>query len=303
MHTNNRKTIHIPLMGGLGNQLFQLAAGLYVHRKHGRDVCYPITLLQPPKLSRPRKTSIRNLMISELLDSNERKKLSKLQIIALKLITHSKRRFVVYERANNTEILDNYDSTTRILIGYFQQLRYVDSVGAELLERFRSSPTFNSLTPKSLEPRIAIHIRLGDYSSNQHARSFHGLSDISYFVEGAKILLQRLQIKDILIVSDEPKRAQSLFEQFFDLHDIQIACSSGSNEYEDLALLSHSAGLVASNSSFSWWAAWLSSPLGSQVIVPSPWFAEISKTEENLFDSRWTVIERRISVSNQQNQL
>jgi hypothetical protein len=285
-------------MGGLGNQIFQLAAGIYLHQKHGREVNYPTTLLHPPKYLRAGSTSIRNLMIGELIRSNERVNLSRLQILFLRLFTNSKNRYVVTEKSNTTESLIMCDPKTRIYIGYFQQLKYVNSVATDLLERFSSSATFKSLIPKSLEPRVAIHIRLGDYSSNQRARSFHGLSDISYFVNGAIILLERLQIKSILIVSDEPKRAKLLFEEFFDQYDVQITCSSGVNEYEDLALLSHSAGLVASNSSFSWWAAWLSSPLGSQVIVPSPWFAELSLAEDNLFDSRWTVIDRQISNGN-----
>lgn len=299
MNTNKEKSIQIPLLGGLGNQIFQFSAGIYLQQKYGREVHYPAALLRPPKFLIARKTTIRNLMISELINSDKQKNMSKLQILALQMCTSSKNRYVVTENESNAELLDKWDSKTRVFIGYFQQLKYVDAVRVELLERFGSSATFKTLIPKSLEPRIAIHIRLGDYSSNQHARTFHGLSDISYFVEGAKILLQRLQIRNLLIVSDEPKRALSLFEQYFDQNDIQITCSSGLNEYEDLALLSHSKGLVASNSSFSWWAAWLSSPLGSQVIVPSPWFAELSKAEENLFDSRWTILERRILISDQ----
>ena len=293
------KPIYIPLLGGLGNQIFQFVAGIYLHQKHGRNIYYTTTFLHPPKFLRASNTSIRNFMISELIKSDERKSLSRLQVLILQMFTSSKNRYVVAEVESNTALLDICHFKTTVFIGYFQQLKYVNTVRDELLERFSSSTTFNSLIPKSLEPRVAIHIRLGDYSSNQHARSFHGLTDISYFVEGAKILLQRLQIRDILIVSDEPERAKALFEHCFDRSDVQISCSSGLNEYEDLALLSHSEGLVTSNSSFSWWAAWLSSPLGSEVIVPSPWFAELSKAEENLFDSRWTVLERRISISDQ----
>lgn len=297
MTTKNEKAVHIPLMGGLGNQIFQLTAGIYLHHKHGCNVHYPTTLLRPPKFLRASRTSIRNLMIHELIRSNERKKLSKFQLLFWQIFSNSQRNYVVTENENNSELLDSYSTKTRVLIGYFQQLNYVNAVAADLIERFSSSATFKSLIPITLEPRIAIHVRLGDYSSNPQARSFHGLSDISYFVDGAHLLLNKLKVKNILIVSDEPKLAQTLFEQHFDKDDVKITCSPGLNEYEDLALLSHSKGLVASNSSFSWWAAWLSSPLGSQVIVPSPWFAELSNAEKNLFDSRWTVLDRRILTS------
>lgn len=295
----NRSKINITLMGGLGNQLFQFAAGLYVSRQHGRTVTFSTALLQPPKILKTNKTSIRNLMIQELLELEETQSTSRLRILFLKLLTTSRRKYVAIERDIDTELLDFLDSNSLILIGYFQKLRYVNTVQSELLERFNSSRSFTSLVPKILEQRIAIHVRLGDYSSNEAARSFHGLSDVSYFVEGAKLLINCLNCKRILIVSDEPERARTLLESHFDLAEIQITCNSGSNEFEDLAMLSHSAGLVASNSSFSWWAAWLSTPLGSQVVVPSPWFAEASQAEKYLFNDRWKVLPRRISGKDQ----
>ena len=297
--STERRTVIIPLMGGLGNQLFQFAAGLYLRKKLGVFINFPTTLLHPPKFLRATNTTDRNLMIGELVHSDESQNVSRLKLLVLRILTNSRAKFVVLESDQSFESLDKVSPESRFFIGYFQNLKYVNTVRNDLLARFSASTTFRGLIPTALEPRIAIHMRLGDYSSNQQARSYHGLTDISYFVDGAKILLDKLNCRSILIVSDEPDRARALFEENFKRDDVEITNNTSSNEYEDLRLLSHSAGLVTSNSSFSWWAAWLSSSLGSHVIVPSPWLAELSRAEENLFDSRWTILERRISVTNQ----
>jgi hypothetical protein len=48
---------------------------------------------------------------------------------------------------------------------------------------------------------------------------------------------------------------------------------------------------VTSNSSFSWWAAYLSSPKPSLVIYPTPWFTGINEPQ-NLIPESWIGIAR-----------
>lgn len=146
----NKSKVKIILMGGLGNQIFQFAAGLYVSRQHGRTVTFSTALLRPPKILKTNKTSIRNLMIQELLELEETQSTSRLRILFLKLLTTSRRKYVVIERDIDTELLDFLDSNSLILIGYFQKLRYVNTVRSELLERFNSSRSFASLVPRFL---------------------------------------------------------------------------------------------------------------------------------------------------------
>ncbi|NGX26938.1 MAG: hypothetical protein K940chlam6_00865, partial [Chlamydiae bacterium] len=42
---------------------------------------------------------------------------------------------------------------------------------------------------------------------------------------------------------------------------------------EDFYVLTFCKGFIISNSSFGWWAAWLSTFPDKKVIVPTPWFA------------------------------
>jgi len=44
---------------------------------------------------------------------------------------------------------------------------------------------------------------------------------------------------------------------------------------------------VASNSTFSWWAAWLNANSHKMVIVPRKWFADPSADDSDIIPSDW----------------
>ena len=46
---------------------------------------------------------------------------------------------------------------------------------------------------------------------------------------------------------------------------------------------------IISNSSYSWWAAWLNSNTNKTVIAPSKWFTE-SKPLDDLYPNNWIII-------------
>jgi hypothetical protein len=49
---------------------------------------------------------------------------------------------------------------------------------------------------------------------------------------------------------------------------------AGSNLMTDMALMAACDHNIITNSSFSWWAAWLGEPEGRQVVMPKRWFPE-----------------------------
>ena len=62
------KFIEIPLMGGLGNQLFQLAAGIEISKVSGRATKYSTDVLKLPASA---GTTKRHIGISDLLLPDE----------------------------------------------------------------------------------------------------------------------------------------------------------------------------------------------------------------------------------------
>jgi hypothetical protein len=63
----------------------------------------------------------------------------------------------------------------------------------------------------------------------------------------------------------------------------------------DLLAMSSAKGLVMSNSTFSWWAAWLGGQKQAlNVIAPCPWFAQESAAEDQLYGPNWERINRNL---------
>lgn len=294
------KTVHLPLIGGLGNQLFQLAAGIYVTNQFDREVKYVSSFLKSPYFNKRGWTTPRRLMIEDLIGDTEWSELSRAKIAAIRAFSSFGKRYWVSEFGPSDNILERIDSDTRVLVGYFQKYRYVNHVAESFLKRLEKSLLFRQIIPSQCKPRIAVHMRFGDYRTNPRTRAVHGLSDISYYINGVEALIGDLPCNQIVLVSDDPKRAYSLFTEASGCGNFKVRCAYGASELEDLALLSHSAGIVISNSSFSWWAAWLgASTVGARVVAPTPWFAEPSAADINLVDPSWICIERDLSTKEQ----
>jgi hypothetical protein len=290
------KRVHVLLIGGLGNQLFQLAAGLYLNEHCGLKTKFNSAWFMSPQRFRRMGMTPRRMLMGELLREGERSSLSQRQIRVAFLFSRFVRSLTVIEADADDTPLERVSVRTIILSGYFQKSRYVKSVQGSLIQRMKESNEFSPLVPNQLEPRIAIHMRLGDYVDNVSAKAFHGLTSVQYYVTAAHQMIQETGLNHILIVSDEPQNAYKIFTSAFDKGGIEISYIDNSTEMNDLALLSHSAGIIISNSSFSWWAAWLGSTnLGAKVIAPTPWFAQPSTADSNLHVSAWTYLHRELS--------
>jgi hypothetical protein len=61
-------------------------------------------------------------------------------------------------------------------------------------------------------------------------------------------------------------------------------------EILDLLLLTHASAVVASNSSFAWWGAWLNSSSGLRIVAPRYWLGlrEGREWPPNVLPERWT---------------
>jgi len=60
--------------------------------------------------------------------------------------------------------------------------------------------------------------------------------------------------------------------------------------YEDLHLMTLCKHHIIANSSFSWWAAWLSTNPRKIVIAPQKWFNNATRNTKDLIPQAWTLI-------------
>lgn len=284
--SNHRITVYFN--GGLGNQLFQLAGGLAIAQNSHCDVVF-----SESGISRAMLNTRRQFAIGELLDVGELsegfEKFSKKNLFGS--LFHKDTN--IYERDPNDNVLTRIGPNTRKVFGYFQDISIVSSVEEQLLKRFSQSQVFSkSLMPERLE-EIGIHVRLGDYRTSQVTKKFHGLTNNSFFTEGAELLRNMLGLSVVTLFSDEPQLLGEIEEDLIDAGFL-VKYHTSRSDKEDLIQMSKYEGLVISNSSYSWWAAWIAMTVGqSTIVAPIPWYRSVSTPKVKHFGEKWIALERK----------
>jgi len=126
-----------------------------------------------------------------------------------------------------------------------------------------------------------LHIRRGDYLTYS---DIHYIQSLDYYKQASE-LIQKSGVTKIVVVSDDLPwvREQELFKNsLYELYD-------SADELEILALMSKcTAGAICGNSTFSWWGAFLGAyRIHKPCIVPKNW---ISHPIVSLFPKEWIII-------------
>ena len=293
------KTI-VVLTGGLGNQLFTLAAGLYF--SNGEEVCTDSHLLSPRKnnsqqaevysLGLPSRVQVIELFQSKGTISKrvagyllriglKRKGLESIPgySIAVKIIgglvlSLTAKKFVFPLVGKGVGYFNSSKVNPRnFLIGYFQSYRWASNpfVYEELM---KISPINRSLDLESLrmlsqnEKPLIVHIRLGDYKFENH----FGIPSRNYFNAAIDELWANNIYQKIWVFSDEIEEAKSFINESFHSR-IRWIHEVNASTVETFEAMRYGHGYVIANSTFSWWAAFLSYTGSPRVIAPWPWFA------------------------------
>ena len=281
----------MPLMGGLGNQLFQFSAGLYLRKFMHRSPKFLISSLNS------NGNTPRAFMLGDLISQESKCEYKRFYIAGVKILSFLVPSLWVSERDFGDFPIARVGRNTKVLLGYFQRSIYVDSVATDILNAMSNSVIFQDILLAPPVNNIAVHIRYGDYLIDPQTKRVHGLSAMSYYVNSVKLLQTTRKFDQIIVYSDNPQRAYSDFSRAFGSSEIPITMIENSSEYEDLAGMASSKGLVISNSSFSWWAAWIGTQLhGCNVVAPRPWFANPTAADDNLLPDEWTVLNRELQA-------
>ena len=144
------------------------------------------------------------------------------------------------------------------LVGFFQRHEYFDSVKTELIkEVFR--------VPEDWQPNItAIHVRRGDFLIDPF--NFPPVS-IEYINQAIKLIKN---IKKIVFLSDD---IEWCVENFSTLQNVDFRCNT--KGIDDIYYMANCDNVIMSNSTFSFWGAYLSNRK-RQIVFPLHWFAKTS---------------------------
>jgi len=252
------------LKGGLGNQMFQIAAGYSKSIDLNTQYCinYGITHYgqQGKKPITYKDNFYKNISITEETPS-----------------------FVYGEpHFSYSELPDKKDM---VIDGYFQTEKYFINNKDRVKNLFYFSDNIKNKIDSSLKKVknkiLGVHVRSGDFLSPGNFSS-HFICTKDYYSKA----LEKFNLNDytIIVCTDSPG---NLFE-FFPKEDVIF--SNSKNELEDLYLLSQCDDLILTNSSFSWWGSFLGKDKNN-VVVPSRWFSKDGPQDYNdIYREGWIKI-------------
>jgi hypothetical protein len=310
----NDKTLRVFLTGGLGNQIFQLAAALHyagsrrieldVHtaepRKNKSGEAEILSLDLPPQIHILKKNEgafVRKVfgfnLRSGYLPRNFEKKLIFKAIrrlastIALGVTLRRFYQIIVSNNLGDDSKIDGSDRN-EIIIGYFQTYKFSSEVTNRKKKLFgqlnnQKFQEFKSLA--AVEKPLLVHVRLGDYQLEEQ----FGILTSEYYKTAIEHAWQRGEFDKIWLFSDQPQEALQQIPQQY-RGEIRLIEDDDLDSAETLQIMSLCQGYVIANSSFSWWAASLSDFTDPIVVTPKPWFIQLSEPTD-LMPPHWNRID------------
>lgn len=282
--------IAVQLLGGLGNQMFQAAAGYALARRHNARIIFD--------LSRYREKGLRAYALAPFaLEADLRaepetwpQRLKQALRLAPKHVP------AWWYGAVHREAGYAFDPAFRklgddtLIAGYFQSPRYFEPYTEEIALRFSAeklaSPEAKAMAARlEGEESVAIHVRRGDYAADPRAGRVHGTLPDEYYENAADHIADRIPGARYFLFSDDPKAAAELAARLPRAEAMQ-----GQSAGDDLFLMSRARHHVVANSSFSWWSAWLDRRPGGIRIAPEAWFtpeAAETRPTDDLIPREW----------------
>jgi hypothetical protein len=267
-----KQSITVEPVGGLGNQIFILAAGLEQAQRLGAQL----------------------IVDDGWYKSQEKREFQLCQIFPDLILQNAaersptaKRWFEFFSKPVSSQIFTEKSSEydPRIeqvgqnsrLRGYFQSVRYFPTVGKKVVDSILDAPVSDSekiiLDRLQSKPYNAIHVRRGDYVSEKITSEYHGATSRAYFEKAIDFFED--SYKPILVFSDSPDLAS---EELAGIDGLWFESElSNLGDVATLKLMAGADSLVMSNSSFSWWAAYcIQTTKGSpRIVAPRPWSRDI----------------------------
>ncbi len=290
----------VRLIGGLGNQMFQYAAGRSLALRHGVALKLDISGFADYPL---RRYSLGCFNIVEEFASPEeiarvksppRRRLVRLIRRAWRKVAGPPPyyRQPVFQESMLRPFDPNIWRTPRdvYLDGYWQSEKYFKDIEHIIRSEFTFRPE-QDLQSRDIAAMIAetnsvsIHVRRGDYVSNPLTNRVHGVCGLDYYAACVRFMADRVGKPHFFVFSDEPEWAAENLRFAYPM--TFVTHNRDGREYEDLRLMSLCRHHIIANSSFSWWGAWLNARAGKIVLAPQRWFNEPDRDTSDLVPDGW----------------
>jgi hypothetical protein len=288
--------IVVKLMGGLGNQMFQYALGRHLSIKHNTQLKLDLSFL----LDRTQKPNFtfRNYdldifkitpQFADYFESlyGETPGCEKI----VKNCINRFRKFpltIVQEKTFNfdEEILEKPNNC--YFEGYWQSEKYFKAIERTIRNDFLLVVDVDLQLQNQIQSSdsVCLNVRRGDFVTNPLTNKYHGVCNTEYFNKGIDRIKNYTEKPTIFVFSDDI----AWCKENLDFNDPTVFVTHGyaGKKFEKyLKLMSFCKYFIIPNSTFGWWAAWLSVYEQKKVIVPQYWFANPEINTDDLLPADW----------------
>ncbi len=265
------------IQGGLGNQLFQYFAAAHCAKGRLETIYLNIAYF--------RSQNKRGYRLGEFAIPQRFATPAQWLLMRLSNACRSRRMwttiFPEWEfhlvREEDAKGVSNLPSPWVWLEGYWQNYRYLEGLEEVIDQALRLHHPLERAAEEwrmriSSQNSICVHVRRGDYVTEPVTNKVHGACAPAYFREAMERMAGEFPDGHFYVFSDDPSWAAEHVATFS--RSTLVEYESPRRDVEDFELMRACRHFVISNSTFSWWPAWLGRAAGKRVIAPRDWFAD-----------------------------
>lgn len=280
------------IVGGLGNQMFQYAVGRALSIESGQPLKLDLTQMERYKVHTFQLDQLN--IIYDVADRREVPCPPRKSVFG-RLITTMKNRGRIHQLFENAQSFDpsilNWRGPAH-LSGYWQSEKYFARHADVIRRDFSLKKPYSHLRQDVLskilgvEAPISVHVRRGDYVTNQRANAIHGTCEPDWYRRAMEIVMDRADKPTFFIFSDDPSWARSNLPEYTGM--VFVEPQADGRDAEDMHLMASCHSHIIANSTFSWWGAWLNPRADKNVIAPARWFRSKEQLSRDLVPIEWS---------------
>ncbi len=288
------------LLGGLGNQMFQYAVGRRVALEHGVELLVDTSILEDHRIGLHEVNRGFDLDLFRL-EVNAARPADRWRFnshglpfpvrAARKLIEKVVGPGVYRERGYAFDENVIRSPVPRYISGLWQSYRYSQPIRQIVLKDFSFrkglSEKLQALANEiSNKYSVVVHVRRGDYVTTASKIMFTDLA--AYYRAAHREITKRLGANlKYFIFSDDIEWTREHFSWIGDQIVFVSRESGGGDPHIDFQLMAGGMNFIIANSTYAWWAAWLSEAPDKLVIAPHRWFQDASVDTSDLCPPDW----------------
>lgn len=271
------------LHGGLGNQMFQYAAGATLAAR--LDV--PLALDPRPAAAKD-QGDLRDIFDLPLTEPDHLPPDRDAHPVAYAL-WRLLGRTPILRREKALGYNPGFDtwSDGSYLHGYWQSQKYFAPIMDRLRRDFTMAPPMSPANADmaaqiAQSPCVALHVRRGDYV----ALGASAVCDQAYYDAALAAVTDGLDdTPRVFVFSDDPGWARDNLSVPFEKTVVDL--NGRDTAHEDMRLMALCTHNVIANSTFSWWSAWLNPNPDKRVAAPARWFGNDHQHNPDILPESW----------------